>query len=171
MNPIPWALIARIAAPVLLALAAWWWIDGRIDDARADGLAAGLAQGRADVQARWDDAKERQRKADAAEADRLRTELKGITDAAQAQAARDRAAVDRARAAGDELQRTFAAALARCRDPAVAEGSAPAAGTGDLLADVSRRIDSAAGELAAVAQERGRAGSACERSYDALTPQ
>jgi hypothetical protein len=163
---IPWSFAWRagsaVAAAAAIAFAGWWVMDSIKE--------WGRVLGRAEVQARWDSAVARQRKADEAEeADRL-AKLKEITDAAKAQAARDRAAVDRARAAGNELQRAFAGALKRCQDSAAAQGSPPAAGTGDLLADVSRRVDAAAGELAAVAQERGRAGLACERSYDSLSP-
>lgn len=51
---------------------------------------------------------------------------------------------------------------------ASASASAPAGDGLDMLADVQRRIDSAAGQLAAIADERGAAGQLCERDYDAL---
>jgi len=38
-----------------------------------------------------------------------------------------------------------------------------------MLADVLSRAGDAAVELAAIADARGIAGSACERAYDALT--
>lgn len=87
----------------------------------------------------------------------------------------DQARADAAAAstAGDRLRAQFAALAASCRaavpaSPAPA-GSAPATpSAGDLLADVQRRIDQAAGELAAHADAARAAGLGCERDYDAL---
>lgn len=78
-------------------------------------------------------------------------------------ARRDAAA---ARGTADRLREHFAAAAAASACPAYPGPAASSAA--DLLADVQRRIDEAAGELAAVADERGIAGAACERAYDSL---
>lgn len=87
-----------------------------------------------------------------------------------ARARRDNVVAD---ASSARLSGRFDAVAAVCRpaaaDPAAAAGSAPAQDPGALLADVQRRIDAAAGQLASIAEERGIAGTACERSYDALT--
>lgn len=79
-------------------------------------------------------------------------------------------------AAGDaagRLSQRFDAVAAVCRpaapDPGSAPSSAPAEDPGRVLADVQRRIDAAAGQFAALADERGIAGSACVSAYDALT--
>lgn len=46
----------------------------------------------------------------------------------------------------------------------------PAASSpGDLLTELHRRADEAAGQFAAIAVARGAAGQICERAYDALT--
>lgn len=85
---------------------------------------------------------------------------KAINEAKNA-AELDRAGAD---AAADALRRLRARAAGRsCPAPAAAAGSAPAAAAGDLPADVLGRIGEAAGELAALADARGRAGRACER--------
>lgn len=73
-------------------------------------------------------------------------------------------------AAGDRL-RDKITELAACADrgapaPAVA-GSGPTAGkTADLLADVQRRLDRAAEDLARFADASSIAGQACERAWE-----
>lgn len=85
---------------------------------------------------------------------------KAINEAKNA-AELDRAGAD---AAADALRRLRARAAGRaCPAPAAAAGSAPAAAPGDLPADMLGRLGEAAGQLAAVADERRRAGLACER--------
>lgn len=89
--------------------------------------------------------------------------------AAQAAARRADAESGRLQQRVDEL----AAAADASRPP---EGGAfglrgPATDTpGRLLAEMFRRLDSFAGELARFADEARIAGLTCERSYDALTP-
>lgn len=81
-----------------------------------------------------------------------------------------RSAEARAVAAADRLRRR-AAALAASHsscDTAVASPGAAASSPADLLADVRGRLVEAARQLAVEATRRGIAGSACERSYDAL---
>lgn len=84
------------------------------------------------------------------------------------------ARTDAARAAGtaERLRGDLAAYIAQHRARAQAaaavgqcpSGSAPL----DLLADLQRRADERAGELAAVADDARARGAGCERSYNAL---
>lgn len=90
---------------------------------------------------------------------------------AQAQLVRAR---DAAVATAAGVQQRFASALAAARREAAAGAAAqpgsPAAETADgVLADVFGRCVARVRLLAAVADERGRAGTLCERDYDALT--
>lgn len=75
-------------------------------------------------------------------------------------------------AAGAGLRQRAATVAARCSgatgNPAAAVPGSAASTPGDLLADVLGRLDEAGRQLAAVADARGAAGAACERSYDAL---
>ncbi|MGC4075460.1 MAG: DUF2514 family protein [Rubrivivax sp.] len=95
-----------------------------------------------------------------------------IADEAQRMAARGRAdsaaADDAARRVRDRAEQ-LAAACPSAGDPTPAAGSAPAAGPGLVLADMLRRADARAGELARYADEARIAGLACERAYDSLT--
>jgi hypothetical protein len=107
--------------------------------------------------------------AEAREEERRRTvkvqEAADAALAALARAHRDRtAAVSAAR----RLQQHADSLAAACRAPAAASGEASPA-PGDLLADMLRRIDDAAGAIAAHADEARIAGAACERAYDSLT--
>lgn len=77
-----------------------------------------------------------------------------------------------ARGASDRMREYAASLVAAARkargNPAPAVGGAPAADPVDLLAELHRRADARAGELAAIADARGTAGRACERAYDTL---
>lgn len=159
MLPLMWLRLgAAIVVAAAIAFACWWVVD-RLEE-----------RGRAEIRAEWAAAKEAQRQVDAAERDRLQRQYKEAADAAKEQATRDRAAAARARAAGDELQRDFAAAVARCRAAIPAAGSEAAGADPAVLADVFGRLREAGAELAAEADRRGRAGRTCERTSDALTP-
>ncbi len=98
--------------------------------------------------------------------------IEGAVANAQTQTSTLAAARPAAAAAGSGLRERTAAVAARCSpaasDSAAAQGSAPATRPGDLLADVSGRLEAAGRELAATATERGIAGTACVKSYDAL---
>ena len=74
-----------------------------------------------------------------------------------------------ARATSGKL-RDHVARLARaCNgDPAAVTNGASAPGPGDLLADMQRRLEQAAVELAAVADQRGIAGQQCAADYEAV---
>ena len=155
----PWSL--RIAAPLLVLglLAAGVWGYG-VRERRA---------GRAEIRAEWSAAKERQRAVDAAERARREDAHKEIARDAQERTTRARADAATAGRAADSLRDAYAAALQRRCDPATTAGSAPAADAAAVLADVLGGLESAARELAAIADERGTAGAACERTYHALT--
>jgi len=80
----------------------------------------------------------------------------------------------RARSAADSLQRRAEVIAAQCANPqrdsaAPALGGAAAQDPGVVLANLLRGVAQAAGELAAVADARGAAGTACERAYDAIS--
>lgn len=147
----------------------------------AYGHHQGDASGRAAVQQAWD--RERAVQLAAAVAASEANQSIDRQRAAQAQEiarhaelAQDivRTAAVRAVAAADGLRNRSAAVAAACdrsaSDTAFAPASAAAPSPGVLLADVLRRIDTAAGELAAVADQRGVAGAACVAAYDALVP-
>lgn len=163
---------AWLAVAAAVAGAVVWWHLARVADARDAG--------RAEVQARWDaqraaHAEVAASAAHAARAEERRREAalrKEMDDALQA-VARARADADRAAGAAERLRHAARAAAARCGaatgDTATAAASAAATGAGDLLAELLRAADERAGALAAEADRRGIAGTACERAYDALT--
>lgn len=137
-------------------------------------------QGAAEVQARWD-AQRVQAEVVATEAalsarqeeSRRSAAQQEAVSAAQDQTIRARADAARATAVAAELRQRIAVATAAggattC-DAAAAGNGTPAGGTADLSADVQRRLDDAADELAAAADAARIAGGACERSYDALS--
>lgn len=108
-----------------------------------------------------------------AEDQRRYANLMEIAENAQTELDRARAdAAGAADAAGRLRQRIATLTAARCpaaSDTAAAGSSASADPAGDLLADVQRRLDEAATDLAGFADRARTAGAACERSYDALT--
>ncbi len=83
-----------------------------------------------------------------------------------------RADADAAADAGQRLRAQLAAIASGCSrstshtDPA--EAGPPADATADLLADVQRRLGEATQQFAAFADQSHAAGTACQRSYDAL---
>ena len=76
-------------------------------------------------------------------------------------------------AASGRLQQRIASLVAATREatrhPGIAAPSAPAGDPVELLADLQRRANETAGDMARIADERGAAGSACEKSYDSLS--
>ncbi|MGC5885747.1 DUF2514 family protein [Ralstonia pseudosolanacearum] len=145
---------------------------GRIQQSRDDAKAYRAVQTKAAL-----DAARAQIKAvdEARLEERRRTrKLSEIADEAKQQV--DTAAADagRARAESGRLRQRVAELVATSR----AAGNSTAASTGqgqpggdplDVLVDVLRRTDGAAGELGEYADGLKIAGLACERSYDALT--
>jgi len=136
--------------------------------------AAGYAEGKAATTGRQAVAAVAGSEVNRAEGERRLGAQQGViqdADKSTLQAHADSGTADHA-AAG--LRERTVATAARCHsaptDPTPAEPGPPASAPGDLLADVQRRLDEAAGELAAYADSARIAGTACERSYDALTP-
>lgn len=78
------------------------------------------------------------------------------------------------RASAERLRNATVATAARCSpasaDSAAAAVGAPASSPGDLLADLQRRMDEAAGRTIAFADAAHAAGQECVGDYDALTP-
>jgi Protein of unknown function (DUF2514) len=163
-----WAWLAVAAA--LLAGAGVWHLSA-VHDARAAGMQ--------DVQGRWDAAR-----AVAAETARVATEaaraeeqrriaaLMEIANESALRAEQSRVAALAADAAAVGLRQRAAAIAARCSasrgHPSPAASGPPAADPGRMLADVLGRLEEAGRELAAIADQRGAAGAACQTAYDAL---
>lgn len=113
------------------------------------------------------------RQADArAEEQRRQGEIDDIWKRAEGQIAEVVADADRARAVSDGLQRETAKLTARlaaseraCRATTTSPGEAGATGI-DLLAELFRRADKRAGDLAAIADRARVRGLTCEASYD-----
>lgn len=110
-------------------------------------------------------------RADKSRSDKLRQEAQDAEHLARIAAQAD---ADRLRGTAGQLRR-YAADLAsslshRPGDPAAAPGGPPAGSAADLLAELSGRIDDAAGAIAIHAAEARRAGLLCVKSYEALTP-
>jgi hypothetical protein len=133
----------------------------------------------AKVQQAWDKetadrekvARDAERNARAAERRLAADHLENINEAERLAARmRDNAAA--AAVSGAGLRERARAVAARCdRGPeaaAAAGASAPAAGAGDLLADVLGRLDSAGRQLALEADKRRVAGLTCERDADSV---
>lgn len=99
--------------------------------------------------------------------------LQEAADEATRQLTQARADAFVADAASGRLQQRVAALVAAARQAGghsqVAGASPPTDDPAAVLADMQLRADETAGELARIADERGVAGAACERAYDALT--
>ena len=100
-----------------------------------------------------------------------RDEIAKIGAAASAALAAADADAGRARVVADGLQRDLAAYLTQHRAAAQARAAAgqcaPDPAALDLLADLQRRADARAGELAGIADAARARGAGCERAYDA----
>jgi hypothetical protein len=98
-------------------------------------------------------------------------EIAHEADQITVQIAADRRGAD---AAAGRLRQRVAATAASCgaapSNPAASVPSPAASTPADLLAEVHRRIDEAAGGIADFADRASNAGHTCERSYDALKP-
>lgn len=109
-----------------------------------------------------------------AEEQRRLSAQKEAADEADRQLTQARADAAIADAAAGRLQHRVAALVAAAREaarhPAPVAASPPAEDPIGMLAELQRRADERAGVLARIADERGAAGAACERQYDALTP-
>lgn len=156
-----------LVAWVVLALLAWGGVQRHLAEKRAQQL---QERERAEAQARADTIRDA-----LVEQTRRAATIEGIAHDARSRAARAAADRDAARAAADDaLRRLRADAALRASggaaDPAAAAGSAPAGATDLVPADVLGRCAARVLDLAELADAAGRAGSTCERSYDALTP-
>lgn len=155
------------AAGVVALLDPRLWLA--IIAAMAIAYGAGRWQQRGVDQARY-------QKAELAAVQSARAEEKRRTDeqariAKNAKDEADQARAD-ARAAGDvsgRLRARIAELLAK--RPAAAGGGAPTQDNDALLAELFRRADHRAGILAEDLDAARIAGQACERAYDALTPE
>lgn len=108
-----------------------------------------------------------------AEEQRRAQAQKEIADETDRQILAARADAARADAVAGSLQHRVAALVAAARaaagHPTAAGPSAPAGDPLNLLAELQRRADETAGELAKFGDAAAAAGHACEASYDALT--
>lgn len=138
--------------------------------------------GRQEVQAKWDADRVIQQQAalkaqadNASETQRRLSAQQEIMNETTAQLNRARADADAARNAGDRLRAQLAAYVASADRGTSSNSTArppgpPASTPVDLLADMFRSSDEAAGIMAAALDAARAAGLACERQYDALTP-
>lgn len=107
------------------------------------------------------------------EEQRRTTAVQEIANDTQTKLDRARADAGRAHAAAAGLRGQLAAFTAAHRGEtcsgATVAGTGPAAGTAlDLLADLFSRVDDVAGVLAEALDRSREAGTACERTYDAM---
>ena len=171
MNPL--ALIPikdwlYLGACLVIALAGWLFVhhERELGAAKAE---AQLQHERAAVA----EASASAAAAAASETERRESAIQEIVHATDQQAAR--VAADAASAAFErDVLRVQLDAIRRQPVPAgaaSASASAAAADTTRLLAELLERADDRASELAAVADQRGAAGTACQHAYQALTPQ
>jgi Tfp pilus assembly protein PilE len=105
----------------------------------------------------------------------IHTQHQEAIDAATTQTAAAQADAARVRLALDRLRRHVAAPAAgggaATAHPTLASPGAAAVTTPDLPPDLLGRLGAAAAELAAAADASRIAGLACQRAYQALTPQ
>lgn len=166
-----------------------WWVDALLVALVAGGLSLAVygygrhqrEAGRQEVQAAWNAEKVIQQQAalkaqadSAAETQRRLAAQQEITNETTAQLNRARADADAARSASDRLRAQLAAYVSANRgaarsNPAPQPGGATTSTPIDLLADMFRDSDEAAGILAEALDAAYAAGLACERQYDALT--
>ena len=158
-----WQFLAIVLA-VLLAVQSVRLANAQRDHARAVGVfnaAAATAEREAREQSETYRAKEKE----------LRDAHDKIERDTQATIAAATAGADRAAAAaGQRLRRELADYLTAHRERATAAAAAgqcaPDTGPADLLAELQRRADDRAGELAHIADTARARGLACERAYD-----
>ena len=165
LTPGAWAAL-RVLGPAVGALlvAGGLWLHGY--STGGDRAEQRHAAERAELMAQALRASEEQRAIEAQRHAAMRQEVTRARDR-QAIALRDAAT---AAAAADRLRDALATARAcpASGDPAATPGGPTAGATADLLDLVQRRLDDAAGQLAAFADAAHGAGTACERAYDAL---
>ncbi|AYN94415.1 DUF2514 domain-containing protein [Pseudomonas sp. LTJR-52] len=95
--------------------------------------------------------------------------VRAETEKIKAQQQADARSADATRKRLLEQTDRLAASLRSCStNTGIASGSQTRANTADLLAELLRRADERAGELAQIADRARSSGSACERSYDSI---
>ncbi|ROQ90103.1 uncharacterized protein DUF2514 [Delftia acidovorans] len=103
--------------------------------------------------------------------DKHRDDLRNIDSQARQDLSRSAADADAARAAAGRLRGDLTDYITAHRAAANARATAgqcaPDAGALDLLAELQRRADERAGELARIADDARSRGGTCERTYDA----
>ncbi|CAB5719261.1 Protein of uncharacterised function (DUF2514) [Delftia tsuruhatensis] len=158
-----WPLLALVLAALLV-----WQSLARLGAERDAARArADLATDREAATATALAASERYRQLEGSYRENLDT-LARDADLALARAAAD---ADAARAAAGRLRGDLAGYLTAHRAAAQARAAAgqcaPDTGALDLLAELQRRADERAGELARIADDARGRGNACERAYEA----
>lgn len=173
--PAPYRLLVAGVAVAAAAAGAWGFVAQRESAAEARGYQKGHAEFTA-LQADMTTKALAGELAARAEETRRTAAIKEIENAHQAELQRVRADAAIADAAAGRLRQRVADLIAAARsgqggsDPKVV-GPGPAADdAAGVLADVLGRCVARVRLLAAVADDRGAAGHACERSYEALTP-
>ena len=158
-----WQLLALVLAALLL----WQGLAHQVALRAADKARADLATERAAAAAAAAETSERYRKLEGTYRENLDT-IARESGQAQARAAAD---ADAARASAGRLRSDLADYITAHRAAAQARAAAgqcaPDTGAIDLLADLQRRADERAGELARIADEARARGEACEKSYEA----
>jgi len=174
-----WTAVAGAVAVLLAVVTLYLYLD------REKALRAAVEARRAlaEQSAQWATQREELTAAALRESERAReTEAQWrakheeIQTHAQTQVRAAQADAARARTAADVLRSRAEALASQCtpyRDQAAGiagptPGGPAAANPGAVLADLLGRLTQTAGELAAVADARGAAGSACERAYGSL---
>lgn len=171
--PRAWAAAALLAgACVGLAL----WHHSRVQAADAAGYSRGHALF-LQLQSRVQEQALKATQAARDEEARRYAARKEIDDAHQAELVRLRADAAVADAAAGRLRQRVADLIAAARgayapaaNPAAVQPGPAAADAAGMLADVLGRCIGRVRQLAAIADHRGAAGTACQREYDALTP-
>jgi len=156
-----WQLLALVLAALLL----WQSVGHLLALREADKARADLSGERAAAAAAAAETSERYRKLERT----YRENLDSITLEAHQAQTRDAADAAAARAAVGRLRGDLADYITAHRAAANARAAAgqcaPDTGALDLLAELQRRADERAGELARIADEARGRGGACERAY------
>ena len=154
-------------ALLLAALLAWQALGRLAAERDAAQARAELASAREAAATAALQASERYRQLEEKHRDDLRT----IDTQARQELARSAADADAARAAAGRLRGDLAGYLTAHRAAAQARAAAgqcaPDTSALDLLAELQRRADERAGELARIADDARGRGNACERAYEA----
>jgi hypothetical protein len=174
LNPYRWLLAAALIAALSIGFvtAKHHYDEGKRDEGRAEG--------RHEVQAKWDHEREAQKDAALREAQANALETKrrmALQEDFQRERDQQMAAAERdargLRGELGELQQWAdaqrAAARRACGDSAASCNGSPAADPAGVLADVLGRVAARSALLAGYADSARIAGEQCERSYDALT--